>query len=321
MYARALLGNRAVAHVSAAELVIGAAAGKGDKHHYIPVFYSKEWAGPDGRLCEYSRPYDVVKPKLVHPKGTGYVRGLYTVPRNDPRVAEFIEREFLKITDNEAARVLQMFKSGQQIFWTTETRSAWSRFIISLMLRNPEYVSKMAAEVVGFFDPNSTELNDKYRQIRRPDDPDTYEEYIAKTGHPAGRTSAIAMQTIIDSPRMGGHLNQMRWSVVTFTNATHALLTSDRPIIMTNGLVKPRDHLALPIGPLSLFVATNTLESENIIKNMNPRELMRQVNDRVVAQSRRFVYGTDDSQLRFVAKRLGKIEPSTPLDTRLRLGS
>jgi hypothetical protein len=189
------------------------------------------------------------------------------------------------------------------------------------MLRNPEYVSKMAAEVVGFFDPNSTELNDKYRQIRRPDDPDTYEEYIAKTGHPAGRTSAIAMQTIIDSPRMGGHLNQMRWSVVTFTNATHALLTSDRPIIMTNGLVKPRDHLALPIGPLSLFVATNTLESENIIKNMNPRELMRQVNDRVVAQSRRFVYGTDDSQLRFVAKRLGKIEPSTPLDTRLRLGS
>src|SRR5580692_1218431 len=68
--------RRAVLHVSAADLVIGAAAGKGDKHHYIPVFYSKEWAGPDGRLCEYSRPYDVVKPKRVHPDGTGYVRGL-----------------------------------------------------------------------------------------------------------------------------------------------------------------------------------------------------------------------------------------------------
>ena len=183
------------------------------------------------------------------------------------------------------------------------------------MMRNPEYVARMAAEVVGFFDPNSTELNDKYRQIRQPDDPETYEEYIAKTGHPAGRASAIAMQTIIDSPRMGGHLNQMRWSIVTFKNAKYPLLTSDRPIIMTNGLAKPRDHLAIPIGPFALFVATNTEESENIIKSIKPDDLMRQVNDRVTSQARRYVYGTDDSQRRFVANRLGRMALSTPLDT------
>jgi uncharacterized protein DUF4238 len=313
---RTLSGRRAVLQFGAADLVIGAAAGRGDKHHYIPVFYSKEWAGPDGRLCEYSRPYDVVKPKLVHPKGTGYVRGLYTVPQNDPRVAEFIEREFFRITDNGAACALRMLKSGQEVAWTSDTRSAWSRFIISLMLRNPEYVARIGAEVVGFFDPNSGELNKKYQEIKRLDDPATYEEYIAKTGHPAGRASAIAMQTIIDSPRMGGHLNQMRWSVVTFKNPKHTLLTSDRPIIMTNGLAKPRDHLSLPIGPLSLFVATNNVESENIIKSMDPRDLMEQVNDRVASQARRFVYGTDDRQLRFVSKRLGQKKPSIPLEAR-----
>lgn len=308
-------------HISAADLVIGAAAGKGDKHHYIPVFYSREWAGRDGRLCEYSRPYDVVKPKRVHPDGTGYVRGLYTVPRNDPRVAEYIEREFFKVTDNSASLVLAVLRSGQPIEWNSDNRSAWTRFIISLMLRNPEYVARMAAEVVDFFNPSSSELNERYREIRRPEDPETYEEYIALTGHPAGRASAIAMQTIIDSPRMGGHLNQMRWSTLTFKNAKHTLLTSDRPILMTNGLVKPRDHLAIPIGPLALFVATNTEESDDIIKSMNPRELMQQVNDRVACQAQRFVYGTDDSQLRFVASRLGKMVPSTPLDTRLRLGT
>jgi hypothetical protein len=309
-----------VLHISAADLVIGAAAGKGDKHHYIPVFYSKEWAGPDGRLCEYSRPYDVVKPKRVHPGGTGYVRGLYTVPRNDPRVAEYIEREFFKVTDDSASLVLAQLRSGQPIEWNSDNRSAWTRFILSLMLRNPEYVGRMAAEVADFFDPTSTELNDRYQQIKRPEDPETYEEYIALTGHPAGRASAVAMQTIIDSPRMGGHLNQMRWSTITFKNPEHTLLTSDRPIIMTNGLVKPRDHLAIPIGPLAVFVATNTKESDDIIKNMNPRELMQQINERVTSQARQFVYGTDDSQLRFVENRLGKMVPSTPLDTRLRLG-
>jgi hypothetical protein len=57
-----------------------------------------------------------------------------------------------------------------------------------------------------------------------------------------------------------------------------------------------------------------------MIKNRNPRELVEQINDRVASQARRFVYGNDDSQLRFVANRLGKMVPSTPLDTRLRLG-
>jgi Protein of unknown function (DUF4238) len=304
-----------VLNIRAAELVIGAAAGKGDKHHFIPVFYSSGWAGDDGRLCEYSRPYNTVKPRRTHPEGTGYIRGLYTVPKNDPGVAEYIEQQFFRVTDNAAANVLRRMRSGDGITWNADSRSAWSRFVISLMMRNPEYVARMAAEVVGFFDPNSHDLNEKYREIRRQHDPETYEEYIAKTGHPAGRASAIAMQTIIDSPRMGGHLNQMRWSIVTFKNERYPLLTSDRPIIMTNGLVMSRDHLAIPIGPRALFLATNTEESERIIRSIPAHTLMMQINDRVASQARRYVYGIDDQQLRFIANRFGKKLPSTPLET------
>jgi hypothetical protein len=32
------------------------------------------------------------------------------------------------------------------------------------------------------------------------------------------------------------NLNQMYWTVVTFLNERHSLVTSDRPIIMTNSL-------------------------------------------------------------------------------------
>jgi hypothetical protein len=31
------------------------------KHHYIPVFYLKQWTNRDGILCEYSRKYKEVK--------------------------------------------------------------------------------------------------------------------------------------------------------------------------------------------------------------------------------------------------------------------
>jgi hypothetical protein len=305
-----------VLQVSAADLVIGAAAGKGDKHHYIPVFYTKGWAGQDGRVCEYSRRFRDVKPKRVHPDGTGYVRGLYTIPRNDdPRVTEYIERKFLKVTDNGAARVLQMLRSRKEFDWTTETRSAWSRFIFSLLIRNPEYIRRVAAEVAGFFDPGDSELEQRYRAIKRPQEPETYAEYIARTGHPAGRASAVAVQKLIDSQRMGERLNKMRWSIVWFEKASRTLLTSDRPIIMTNGLVRPEDHLALPIGPRAVFVAATTEQTERMLRNWDPRKLMEHVNDRVASQAVNYVWGADDSQLHFVGNRLGRMEPSTPLDT------
>ena len=304
---------------SAAELVIGAAAGKGEKHHFIPFFYSREWAGPDGRLCEYSRPYNEVKPRWTHPDGTGYVRGLYTVPNNHPYVSEYIERHFFRITDDGAARVAQKLRAGSPIDWFSLDRSSWSRFIISLMLRNPEHVARMAAEVVSFYDQTSSQYNNaKYLEIRKPDDPETFEEYAAQSAvHPAGRMSAYALQTIIDSPQMGGHLNQMRWSLVTFKNERHSLLTSDRPIIMTNGLIGADDHLVLPLGPRMLFIATNDIETENKIRTVDAGIMMAQVNDRVASQARRYVYGADNKQLRFVENRLGRKWPSTPLETRV----
>lgn len=48
------------------------------KHHYVPQFYLAQWAtAADDRLCEYSRPYDEVKPKRRHPAETGYIDRLY----------------------------------------------------------------------------------------------------------------------------------------------------------------------------------------------------------------------------------------------------
>jgi hypothetical protein len=66
-----------------------------------------------------------------------------------------------------------------------------------------------------------------------------------------------------------------------------------------------------------LFVATNTAEMEHTIRNMNPRQLMEQVNNRAASQARKkYVWGSDDTQLRFVRNRFGRMEPSTPLETR-----
>jgi hypothetical protein len=60
--------------------------------------------------------------------------------------------------------------------------------------------------------------------------------------------SAYTLQTIIDSPTMGGHLNKMRWSIVTFARERHTLLTSDRP----GALVLPESLSKRNFGNFSL---------------------------------------------------------------------
>ena len=42
------------------------------RHHYLPVFYLARWAGDDGKVCRFHRPYrDVVVSRLT-PEHTGF---------------------------------------------------------------------------------------------------------------------------------------------------------------------------------------------------------------------------------------------------------
>ncbi|MDR7141835.1 DUF4238 domain-containing protein [Rhizobium sp. BE258] len=50
------------------------------KHHFLPVFYLKNWRGEDGRLVQFSRPYGTkVKALRKHPDATGFIKKLYAI--------------------------------------------------------------------------------------------------------------------------------------------------------------------------------------------------------------------------------------------------
>jgi hypothetical protein len=82
---------------------------------------------------------------------------------------------------------------------------------------------------------------------------------------------------------------------------------------MSNGLCKRDDHIALPLSPNIVFIAGNSSLAADMLRRKGDRELARLVNDRVARQSHVYVYGTDVSQYRFVANRLGQKAKSTPL--------
>lgn len=289
---------------------------KEGKHHYIPVFYLKQWMGGDERICEFSRPYDRVKPRRTHPDGTGYVHGLNTIPGLPPHDLQYLENIFFKITDDYAAKALHILLTDPPWNFTTEVRSGWSRFLMSLILRNPESVAKHQAAAEALFKNALPDIEADYAKRKAETDPPTYLEYAQlRSPNPAGRIRAILLQRVIDSEFSGSRLNGMRWMVLHDPSPKHLLLTSDRPVVMTNGLDKPNGQLIIPISPRHLFVATNNVETENYVRSVwRNRQAIQQVNERVALQSRRYVYGYSDAQLSFVSSQLGQAWTADPLE-------
>jgi hypothetical protein len=121
------------------------------------------------------------------------------------------------------------------------------------------------------------------------------------------------LPTLINSKVVIGHITKMDFHTIEISETRHAFLTSDRPIMMTNGLDKPEHHIMMPISPTRLFMAVRTPEIFHRTKSIPPNELVRLSNARVTLQARKYVYGVDNSQIRFAHNRMGKMYPSSPL--------
>jgi len=283
--------------------------------HYIPAFYLRRWVDKkDGKLCVYSRPYDCVKAYRKHPEATGYEEDLYAIHGAGDETANHLEGRFLLRADTHAAEALDLLESGPGVALNDRLRSAWSRFMMRLLHGNPEMVSmwrsKAAAEVAA---EAENRFRANYANLRRPTDPEAYEDYPHKAPeHYVAQATVMTLQTMMDNKQLGERLNKMAW-VVAPLRSSYSLLTSDRPLVMTNGISGPGRHLGMPIGPRLLFIAADDLAEAQQLARQDHDVLARTVNDSVVRQARKFVWGIDDMQLQFVERRLGDMLPSSPL--------
>lgn len=282
------------------------------KHHYIPEFYLKQWAGADGRLVEFCRRHqkgkNIVVARHTYPGGTGYQRGLYSIKGVPDDIKDVLENKFLGVADGQAATSLVQMVGDKHVP-TGGGKAAWIRFVLSLMHRTPEGVTRSFDAIKKHYqEHNLEEARARYAAERRPTDPDTLEEFLEIMAPRAvSQANATHLLNVIQSPKVGNAIMRMYWFVVTMEGLRHPLLTSDRPIVMTNGLGQSTSHVVLPISPQHIFVAAASDDEVAKLKELSRGGVMaKNLNDRVARQARKFVYATDPSQLRFVENRLGE---------------
>ena len=283
----------------------------------VPSFYLKHWTGEDGRLCEFSRPYDVVKAEWKTTRGTGQLWDLYTVTGLPPERRAALEDRFFRQADQAASDALDFMLANTSgtVDMPALLRSGWSRFVLSLIHRSPDGKGQSRTRLRAEMATRLPGIERDYQAQRQPSEPETFDEFRRLFERDAERESwAVLLERVIDSLAVGTFLNAMHWSIITIDTALDgaasvSLVTSDRPVCMTNGIDRPGGYVVLPVGPTRVFLAATSQDVETVLRQDNAEALHARLNDIVVRQAVRYVYGTDDRQLRFVANRLRKQAP------------
>lgn len=280
------------------------------KHHYIPVFYLNQWADGDGRLLKFSRPYgSVVKHEPTSPKKTGYERGLHRIPDVPEHLAEIIEQKFMTKMDDLAAEALRNFLAGRLEGWTLPRKEAWSRFIVGLMMRNPENLERIKAELKRYG-------RQEYEAARKPGAA-PFESIDAL--HTL-KITLLSLETIINNKSLLDKVSSLQWGMVDVAGTGYRFLTSDRPVVRTDGLNKPESHLAVSLSPTRIFIATNNDQTTADFQSMPPRDLVMHMNKRVVRNAIKYVWDTGLANERLIKGQLSADAHGDPVFFRGRAG-
>jgi hypothetical protein len=277
------------------------------KHHFNPAFSLKPWAGTDGLVCQMRFINGRVVHRRFHPNATGYERDLYKTDGLTQAEEHHLEENFFKPVDTAANLALQKMLAWDKAPWTSEMRSAWTRYLLSLRFRNPDTVKDLKTHMLNIWSTAQESIKKDFAKWRRPDDPLTWEEFDKLLNPAAPHVGATDMMIrIVDNDRIGPTIFGMHWSIHKLVDSKVRLLMSDRPLNWPAGLASPKAYIALAISPDTVFLASNDPEMQSWAKSQPHTQLAKGLNKSVVTQAREYIWGTDDSQIEFVRKHFGK---------------
>src|SRR6266852_9749729 len=124
-----------------------------------------------------------------------------------PETAERFEKVIMHRVDSSAADALNKLLSGDGTPWTAKPRSAWTRFLVSMLLRAPERLSLLKEFIKDASAPGTQQSRELYEAEKKPGDI-SFEEFLLK------HSDQAAFQTVtllLNNVRIGEGINKMIW--------------------------------------------------------------------------------------------------------------
>lgn len=278
-------------------------------HHYLPEFYFDPWLDDNGQMWSYFFVNgNNLQVRKTVPKSAGKQRHLYSLVGVEEDKASILETVFFRAIDTAAAPVLKKFLQSPQLSLTEKEASAFTVFLMSLVMRTPEVMDYLKTDAPKQLMAELDKATDEYLQIKDKDDPSTPSEWMISTRPlEVANMGMKLIPDLINNSERGQRIISMEWWVEDLSKATHSLLTSDRPITPIQMEVEGSGILTLPISPNRLFIAAENPDAvKTRLKQFRRDTLSVHSNTTVALQAYERVYSTQNTNTPFIKRRLGK---------------
>lgn len=261
------------------------------RHHYVPQFLLRRWTNVSGKLRTYAIRENRLTVRDLGPKYTGFENGLYAIMAGVFGLHEdHLERRLFSPIDNKAARALD--KIAQRLVLTEDDHIAWTFFLSSLRVRQPDVLQFLRTEMW----PHHREIMATLDEETLPPGSPTTEEWFNQN-FPGGVEAASLtswLPRMIFHERVLDRFGGLKWWCREFDADAPKLLLSDCPLYCDGGFAQPGFHIVLPIGPDRIFIGTGSPETEQILSNLPAAELITRVNRASLASSSQRIWGMID---------------------------
>ena len=159
-----------------------------------------------------------------------------------------------------------------------------------MLYRNPERIASLRKYIEDIALDNYVANRAEYEAQMSEGDPPFLDHLVKKIAYDALDWTT----TIMNNEKIGLHLNHMRWAVRDVSDCGLTLFTSDRPVLMTNGLVGDKAHLVMPISPSKAFIACNTKEMEDELLGYSSIVFAKGCNRNILRFAQKYAWSSDD---------------------------
>jgi Protein of unknown function (DUF4238) len=263
------------------------------KHHYVPEFYLKKWADPDGRVPHYRWLNGRVILGRRAPEYIGFEPDLYAREHVPPEERHKVETHFFSVLDSRAAIIHGRLVRREQFTFTDEERMDWAIFLAAANARTPDMIAhlkKTMSEAVRAnllsTDPKEVEKALGYKP------PFTLLEWTEK--HFPDQIANFHLRMLLKYLTRQELVQQfmgMDWTIHEVQSRHKELLTCDRPLWYFGKPEHPKFALMMTLSPRTVFIAANTIDLANKMAATPSMRLARLINESVFNRAFERVYG------------------------------
>jgi hypothetical protein len=262
------------------------------KHHYVPEFYLKQWADPDGRVPHYRWLNGRAVFGRRAPEYIGFEHDLYAREHVPPEERHKVETDFFAVLDSKAAIIHGRLMRQERFTFTAEERQDWAVFLAAANARTPDMVEFIKKSCDATLREKLNENPEEVERVLGYKPPFTLAEWAEKNA--ADRLANFHLHILLKHLTREDLIQQfmdMDWTVHRVRSRHKELLTCDRPLWYLENPKHPKFTMMMTLCPRTVFIAARSTELADRMAATPSMKLARLINESVFNRVSERVYG------------------------------